>query len=203
MRLDDFINFKILEDYDDDIPKYLLKCPKDKNHKIINCIEDNPPINKSEILYLIKQARLSFLTHIKLKDKYMHNLPELCEQNDSDISLEKVFYLSGDKKYYCFYFCIDYLYASETYFFGILDKEIGNYLIMCCVCGLFYVKNNFFDINNCEDLDCMENIRMLNFIPILLSEETDEDLSDKSKPLEIIDTLEDYFCTMYEELYKI
>ncbi|QGR53623.1 hypothetical protein [Moumouvirus maliensis] len=116
------------------------------------------------------------------------------------ISLEKVFYLSQDKKYYCFYFYID-LDISGSYFFGILDKENGNYLVMTYILGSFYVKNYFFDLDKCESLNCIQDADIFDYPPISLSEETLEILSHKSKPLEIIDALENYFCTMYEELY--
>uniref|UniRef100_A0A6G6AAC3 Uncharacterized protein n=1 Tax=Borely moumouvirus TaxID=2712067 RepID=A0A6G6AAC3_9VIRU len=224
MRLEDFINFPVFLNFTWDIGTKVLKCDRDKNHKIINIERKNkdyPPLNKSEPLYLIKQARLSFLTHKKIKckelkkiqDKYLEDIIEFTKKNygedyykyeseeDDALIVDKVFYLSGDKKYYCFYLNVLYTEEMGLYVFGILEKETGNYLIYESNGTNGCIHHYYYDIDQCEFSDAIWNRSCL--APFnAISYKTNKWLSGKSKPDEIIDAIDDYFNTIYDGLYK-
>ncbi|AGC01615.1 hypothetical protein H012_gp851 [Acanthamoeba polyphaga moumouvirus] len=191
MKLKDFIDFTNLES-ENDANFYLLNCDRDNNHKEIECDNENIiMVDKSEILYLITQARYSFMNYIKLKNKYF----------EIDKDMEGKFYLSSDKKYYC-YFLSKSLEDHDMYTFGILEKESGKYLIILWEDGYLFLKNYYYDFVDCERLQCIFYTNV-NFQPLVsISYKTNEFLSIKSKPYEIIDTLDDYFNTIYDELYK-
>ncbi|AGF85704.1 hypothetical protein QJ854_gp078 [Moumouvirus goulette] len=191
MKLKDFIDFDSIKS-ENNMNFYLLNCDCDDNHKEIECNEKNIiMVDKSEILYLITQAKYSFMNYTKLKNKYF-------EENEN---IDAKFYLSGDKKYYC-YFLSKSLEDHDMYTFGILEKESGKYFIILWEDGDLFLKNNYYDLINCECLQCIFCANV-NFQPsISISHKTNELLSSKSKPDEIIDTIDDYFNTIYDELYK-
>ncbi|AGF85705.1 hypothetical protein QJ854_gp077 [Moumouvirus goulette] len=225
MKLGDFINFRIFKNFSWDIGTKVLKCDHDKNHKIIKIDRKNkdyPPLNKSEPLYLIKQARLSFLTYKKIKckelqkvkDKYDKEIEEEMKEAYGDsydedyvkceydeLQVDKAFYLSSDKKYYCFYLCVIYTEEMGLYVFGILEKETGKYLIYECNDTAGCIRHYYYNIDDCEFSNAIWNRSCL--APFnAISYKTNDMLSGKSKPDEIIDSIDDYFNTIYDELYK-
>lgn len=179
---------------------------KDPNHKTYNFFDKKKHpkkyVDNSDALFLIKRARDSFLSYIKLKDKHMKK-NYLTELSPEQIKVH--FYLSGDKKFYCIYF---YFTDDDAVFycvFGIIEKSTGKHLLFvrefwsgsfdaCCI------KHNVFDYYSGDDYT--EKTNVLN-LPVILSSKTKESLDDNHQPLDIIDSLEDYFLTLYEELSEL
>ncbi|ADO18408.1 hypothetical protein [Acanthamoeba castellanii mimivirus] len=98
MVLSDFIQYN--NQTNKIFPK--LKCKKDSNHKIIDSHNTGHIyIDKIEALFLIKRARESFLTHIKLKDKHIKT--KYIDSGSNPKLIKTHFYQSTDKKFYCVY----------------------------------------------------------------------------------------------------
>ncbi|BCS82512.1 hypothetical protein QLL95_gp0023 [Cotonvirus japonicus] len=179
---------------------------KDLNHKTYDFFDKKKHpkkyVDNTDALFLIKRARNSFLSHTKLKDKHMKK-KYLTELSSEQIKIH--FYLSRDKKFYCFYFNITDDDAVFFYVFGIIEKSTGKHLMFVREfwSGSFdacYIKHNAFDYYTGDKYMEKTNRRTL---PVTLSNNTKEILDDNHKPLDIIDSLEDYFLTLYEELSEL
>ncbi|BCS83667.1 hypothetical protein QLL95_gp0456 [Cotonvirus japonicus] len=185
MKLKDFINFSVFENLDDDdeICLYILNCKQDNNHENIDS-DNEHLIDKSEALLLINKARNSFISHIKLKDKYIKKYKTSTE----DI-LETVFYLSNDKKFYCIFVNVFFVDSGEIYLFGLIEKETEKHLIIGYDKGSLFILHHLF---NCLHFNKYTTINIKN----------NEQLTEKSKALDIIDILDDYFNNIYENRNK-
>uniref|UniRef100_A0A6G6AAC5 Uncharacterized protein n=1 Tax=Borely moumouvirus TaxID=2712067 RepID=A0A6G6AAC5_9VIRU len=196
MKLKDFINFEIfnepnIRDIINNISNdLLLKCNKDINHKIIDCgqyldfITYKKPknftlvtINKAEVLCLINQAQISFLNYRKLKNKYL-----------PDSQYWTKFYLSKDKKYYCFYFGKNH----KINIWGLIDKETGKYLIVGYISHYQFIYHYYYDIIDCEYVPLSSGLDYFRCL---------ENIKQDPKIFEIIDYLEGYFNAAYDGIY--
>ncbi|QGR53567.1 hypothetical protein [Moumouvirus maliensis] len=178
MKLENFIDFSaILDLYYNDF------LPLDNNHKSYNYDDDIPLQDDTEAFLLLQQAKKSFLSHKKIKDKYVK--PK-CEWAELEYSCK--FYLSTDRKYYCVFFCY-YMDYDTLYFYGIIEKKTGKHLI------IKYQEDR-------DDINLAMNHHMFNY-------EWDyykhDDLhyppyEHENDPMELICYLEDQFKIFYKEM---
>ncbi|AGC02421.1 hypothetical protein H012_gp027 [Acanthamoeba polyphaga moumouvirus] len=189
-------------------PTIFLK--KDKNHKKYSFFDKKTHpkhVENIEALFLIKEARKSFLTHKKIKDKYIKK-----KYNKSKLSVYNVnthFYLSGDKKFYAVYINVtenDFMGCCLGYYlFGIIERSSEKHLLIEYEFisgvseGLNIIHNLF---NYCVSDKYDDQISVVD-PPIMISIKTDDIINDHHKPLDIIDSLEDYFLTFFEELSSL
>ncbi|AVL94495.1 hypothetical protein ma109 [Moumouvirus australiensis] len=195
MKLKDFVNFEIFEQDDKNIFQditngLLLKCDKDMNHKTIDCdayldfIEHNKPenfnleiINKAEVLHLINQAQISFLNCVKLKNKYLPNS-----------KYSSKFYLSKDKKYYCFYFGKNH----KMNIWGLINKETGRYIIMGHISHYQFIYHYYYDIIDCEYIPFSNNLDYFRCL---------ENIKQNPKIFDIFNYMNGYFDAAYDGIY--
>lgn len=203
MILSDFVGFQETE-----LKFPTITCQKNPNHKTFDYDDKKKHptqyVDNTEALFLIKKARDSFLSHKKIKDKNI-------KQNYLNIGvyskwrIDTHFYLSNDGKFYCLYLNITYGDGFAYYLFGIIEKLSGKHLfivnkfhsniIECC-----YVKHHMF---NYYPSDKYMYLSYVSKPPIMISFDTKEKLDNCHKPLDIIDSLEDYFSTLYGELSEL
>ncbi|AGF85775.1 hypothetical protein QJ854_gp007 [Moumouvirus goulette] len=179
MKLGDFIDFSSVLDlvYGDFLPL-------DDDHKSYKYNDDTPLQDDTEAFLLIQKAKDSFLSHKKIKDKY---IKPKCEWDEREYDCK--FYLSTDRKYYCVYFSY-YNFSDEIfYFYGIIEKKTGKHLIMWCQ-------------GDNDNVDLEMKHHMFNY-------EIDYDEHDdlnccpceyKNDPLELICHLEDQFKIFHKEM---
>ncbi|AGC02422.1 hypothetical protein H012_gp026 [Acanthamoeba polyphaga moumouvirus] len=177
MKLGDYIDFSAVLElvYNDFLPL-------DDNHKSYEYDDEIPLQDDTEAFLLIKQAKNSFLSHKKIKDKY---IKPKCEWDEIEYSCK--FYLSTDRKFYCVYFCycMDY---NTFYFYGIIEKKTGKHLIIS------YREDR-------DNIDLAMNHHMFNYEWDYIEH---DDLRCPSvcenDPLELICYLEDQFKIFYKEM---
>ncbi|BCS83666.1 hypothetical protein QLL95_gp0457 [Cotonvirus japonicus] len=187
MKLKDFINFSVFEKLNDNTCLDILNCKQDDNHKNFDCYK-KICIDKSEALLLINKAKNSFLSHIKLKDKYIKKY-----RTSPEDRLETAFYLSKDKKFYCVFIDVFFVDNEGIYLFGIIEKETEKHLIIGCDGEDLFIVHHLFNClhcNYCYGVDFDTRIK------------NKDELTEKSKPLDIIDTLDDYFDSINENRNK-
>lgn len=210
MKLRDFIKFSVLKIFTYDIGDHLLCCDKDKHHveielkrKTLHSTHSKkyPAIDKFKALDLINQAKKSFASgsYAKLKNKYM---PEL-ELDDDAGATENVFYLSKDKKFYCFFMSVIYDEERGIYMFGILDKINGKYLVYESNYISSAIHCYYHDIAHCEFTNHLWDAGCSMCPLIAISHDTKEFLTGKSKPGEIINAINDYYNTIYDDVYGL
>ncbi|AGF84846.1 hypothetical protein QJ854_gp936 [Moumouvirus goulette] len=204
MVLSDFIYLK-----NEEVSFPTISLKKNLDHKEYNYYDKNTHpkhVENIEALFLIKKARESFLTHKKIKDKHMKK--KYIKAGLVDDKIKRYFYLSGDKKFYCIYFNVsdhDFMGCYFGYYiFGIIERSSGEHLLIenkfwsgaedgCCV------LHNIFDYYPSDNYEqtCTDN-------PLtMLSMKTNDKIDDHHKPLDIIDSLEDYFLTFFKELSNL
>ena len=203
MKLSEIIYFRKKE-----IGFPTVSCEKDPDHKTFSFDDkkEHPQqyVDNTEALFLIKKARDSFLTHIKLKDKHVKK--NYLKAGLSSEEIDRYFYLSSDKKFYCFYLRVadkDFMgHYFSSYLFGIIERSTNKYLMMVNEfwSGSYeacYIKHNVFDYYPSDKYIDKTGV---TDPPTMLSFDTNEEIKDKHRPLDIIDSLEDYFLTLFEEL---
>ncbi|BCS83740.1 hypothetical protein QLL95_gp0383 [Cotonvirus japonicus] len=114
------------------------------------------------------------------------------------------FYLSNDKKYYCFYLNISWWQCSY-YLFGIIEKSTEKHLMMVGkfkdnMIECYYIKHHMFNYYPSDKF--LKKTAKLNPLTTI-SFNTKKTLSDHHKPQNIIDSLEDYFLTLFDELAEL
>lgn len=187
----------------------VIKLKKDPQHKVTSpCNIGDLYIDNTEAIFLIKRARESFLTHIKLKDKHIKT-----KYIDSGLNPKLIkthFYQSTDKKFYCVYVNIIIRDSFGCYMFGIIEKSTNKHLIMTYeiktkisnsyerICEKYRISHHIFDYQ--PDIKYIDKLR--NIDPYLfLSDDNSKTLGKYHKPLDIIDAIEDYFEVFYDEIY--
>ncbi|AKI80632.1 hypothetical protein QJ850_gp067 [Acanthamoeba polyphaga mimivirus] len=178
MKLKDFIDFSsILKlSYNDFLPL-------DDNHKSYT-YEDNIPLqDDSETRFLIQRAKDSFLSHTKIKDKYIKSK---CKWDECEYSCN--FYLSSNRKFYCVYFSY-YMDFTILYFYGIIERKTGKHLIISYEEDRYnvYPTMNHHMFNYEWDYQEHED---LHYPPY----------KHEDDPLELICCLEDQFNVFYKEM---
>ncbi|AGD93062.1 hypothetical protein LBA_01144 [Megavirus lba] len=183
-----------------------ISCHHDPNHKTFSVFAENTypteRVDNSEALSLIKKARTSFACYTKIKDKYM------AKNYKKDLSPEQIkkhFYKSHDKKFYCIYFDITNDDAVLYYVFGIIEISTGKHLLIVREFwsgsyDALYIKHHMFDYYTGDDYledTCYPNPRTI------ISYDTNEKFDNHHKPFDIIDSLEDYFYTLFDELSEL
>nr|AEX63328.1 hypothetical protein mv_R1126 [Moumouvirus Monve] len=188
MKLTDFIDFSVFEEFDDtwgDDGDFIIS-DKDENHKYI-IGPDIEEINRSEGVKLIQRSRVSFSSYKKLKDNYLKNY---CDEENIK---NAVFYLSRDKKFYCLLIDLDYD-NEPIYMLGILEKKTGKYLIVGCQWEHLFIKHHVFNYGDSSGYGEIENI------PATINTSGGKYLNKKSKPNDIINAIDNYFNTMCDNL---
>ncbi|BCS83671.1 hypothetical protein QLL95_gp0452 [Cotonvirus japonicus] len=184
MKLKDFIEFPTTYE---DLGTIFLDCNADDDFKSLSYDDKEITlVDNSEALLLINRAKNSFLTHKKLKDKYVKGK---CEFGEEEYQI--TCYLSTDHKFYCVYFCY-YMDDHEFYYFGIIEKQTDKHLFIVYNQDYNGVKLNIeHHMFNYECDSDMYDEEKLMYPPI----------DDKTKPLDIICCLEDYFNMFYKDMY--
>ncbi|XWV25407.1 hypothetical protein QJ856_gp0357 [Tupanvirus deep ocean] len=184
-----------------------ISCNKDPEHKTYNYFdnETHPTqhIDNTQALHLIKKAKKSFATFKKIKDTHMKN--KYIKAGLSPYQIKRYFYLSGDKKFYCIYFEITDGDAVLYFMFGIIERSTAKHLVIVREFwsgsyDALYINHNLFDYYSGDDN--MEKTCYPN-PPIILSSNTNEHFDKHHEPLDIIDSLEDYFTTLFDELLSL
>uniref|UniRef100_A0A6G6ADY3 Uncharacterized protein n=1 Tax=Borely moumouvirus TaxID=2712067 RepID=A0A6G6ADY3_9VIRU len=178
MKLEDFFDFS-------SILKLIYKdfLPLDDNHKSYKYDDDIPLQDDTEAFLLLQQAKNSFLSHKKIKDKY---IKPKCEWDEQEYSCK--FYLSTDRKFYCvcFYYYVD---GDTFYFYGIIEKKTGKHLIILSQEDKYnldlIIKHHMFNYE-C-DYYKYDNLHFPHY-------------EYENDPLELICYLEDQFKFFYKEM---
>ncbi|BCS82710.1 hypothetical protein QLL95_gp0221 [Cotonvirus japonicus] len=184
MKLTDFIDFSVFEDFDDtwsDDGDFMTSI-KDENHEYF-IDSDIEGVDRSEGVKLIAGARKSFIFHVKLKNKYLKDNCD--EENIRNVC----FYVSRDKKFYCILIDLEYD-DGPIYMLGILEKKTGKYLVVGCQWENLFIKHHMFNYGDSSGNGVSDNI------PISINDEEDKYLDKNPDPLDIIDAIDDYFNTM-------
>ncbi|BCS82707.1 hypothetical protein QLL95_gp0218 [Cotonvirus japonicus] len=156
---------------------------------VLNRFFSAEEINRLEGLKLITKARTSFIFHLKLKDKYIKDNCD--EKNIRNI----VFYMSRDKKFYCFF--IDLNHDGKTiYVLGILEKKTGKYLIVGSQNERLFIKHYMFNYSDTSSYN------VYDFVPSTVNNRENKYLDKNSDSLDIIDAIDDYFNTMCDNIRK-
>jgi hypothetical protein len=184
-----------------------ISCEKDPNHKTFDYYDKKKHptqyVDNAEALFLIKQARDSFLSYKKIKDTHMKK--KYIKAGLSPEQIKRHFYLSNDKKFYCIYFNITDDDAVLYYIFGIIERSTGKHLMIVREFwsgsyDALYIEHDMFDYyagdNYLEKTCGPKPSTMLSF-------DTKEILDNHYKPHDIIDSLEDYFVVLFEELFEL
>ncbi|AVL94433.1 hypothetical protein ma46 [Moumouvirus australiensis] len=205
MVISDFIYLKNKESC---FPIIFLK--KDKNHKKYSFYDKKTypkHVENIEALFLINEARKSFLTHKKIKDKFIkkkYNKSKLSKYN-----VKTYFYLSGDKKFYAVYINVtenDFMGCCLAYYlFGIIERSSEKHLFIenwfCSgINEELNIIHNSFDYNVSDKYD--DQTWVIDPL-VMISIKVDDTIDDHHKPLDIIDSLEDYFLTFFKELSNL
>ncbi|BCS83727.1 hypothetical protein QLL95_gp0396 [Cotonvirus japonicus] len=180
MRIDDFIDFDSLNNVHYDS---IIKCVLDNDHKVYNSEEKILLPEKNETLLLMAKAKNSFLSHKKIKNKYI-------KPGNSPMNLQ--IFLSRDNKYYCVNFNYNYIDDNDIFsnqnlnlnFVGIFEKKSGKFFAMTFNNYLFSylcMSNNKYNI-----IDYYSNYKSII----------------KKDPLDIVMKLEDRFNDMYDKIHE-
>uniref|UniRef100_A0A6G6ADL0 Uncharacterized protein n=1 Tax=Borely moumouvirus TaxID=2712067 RepID=A0A6G6ADL0_9VIRU len=205
MVISDFIYLKNKESC---FPIISLK--KDKDHKqycFFNKKTYPKHVENIEALFLIKEARKSFLTHKKIKDKYIKKKYSRCKYSAYNVKI--YFYLSGDKKFYAVYINVtenDFMSCCLAYYlFGIIERSSEKHLLFehWFISGINEEMNIIHNSFNYNVSDKYADQTSVEDPPIMISIKTDDTIEDHHRPLDIIDSLEDYFLTFFEELSNL
>ncbi|BCS83726.1 hypothetical protein QLL95_gp0397 [Cotonvirus japonicus] len=189
MKIDDFIDFEQLKDI---CTKNIIKCNLDKDHKIYNGYGGLLP-EKNEILLLMTKAKNSFLSHKKIKNKYLKDINKKnIKPRYSSMNLQ--IFLSRDNKYYCVNFNYNHIddreseniYKEILNFVGIFEKKSGKFFAMTFYYNPFdelylCMSNNKYDI-----IDYRLNYKSIT----------------KKNPLDIVVKLEDRFNDSYDKIHE-
>lgn len=183
MKITDFIDFNSLGvlNYES-----IIHCKLDDDHKVFVTDEKFQLPKKRKTLSFITKAKKSFVSYIKIKDKYIQGI------HDEDLgpidSMNLLIFLSTDKKFYC----VNFNYTDENMslsFMGIFGKKSGKF---------FAISHNF----NCKESGqylCLSNNK---YTIIDYDSVTDYPLDFKIKPLNIINNLRNVYKEAYENIYE-
>lgn len=206
MVLTDYFYTHAGEEGEDDLRFPTILYKNDPDHKTFNYdgVKKRNYVNKypknKEAINLIKKAKKSFTSYKKIKDKYMKK--KYIKAGISSEQIKRSFYLSDDKKFYCIYFSMTEGDGVLYYIIGIIEKTTNKHLMIIRefwsgIYDALYIKHNKFDYYTGDQY--LE--KTCKFNPnVLLSSDSSESLDNDLEPLKIIDSLEDYFTVLFEEL---
>lgn len=197
-----------LKDKESCFPTISLK--KDKNYKKYSFYDKKTHpkhVENIEALFLINEARKSFLTHKKIKDKTIKKKYDKSKYSVYNVKI--YFYLSGDKKFYAVYINVtenDFIDCCLSYYlFGIIERSSEKHLLIerWFISGIneeLKIIHNSFDYNVSDKYD--DQTWVID-PPVMISIKVDDTIDNHHKPLDIIDSLEDYFLIFFEELSNL
>ena len=177
MKIIDFINFDSLGQIR---PESIINHNLYDNYQTYSYDIKKYLPDKNETLLLIAKAKNSFLSYIKIKDKYIKDI-----YKTKNLQI----FLSKDKKYYCVNFC----YARDNNdeqlldFVGIFEKKSGKFFAIT-----FHSYSPEIPSYLCMDSN---NYNIIDYF-------SDYDSIFEKDPLDIIVKLEDTFNKKYDEVYK-